>query len=176
MKALLSLPHSVLLPIILRIYWAYRTQRDGHSVETRKLRRHVYMGYRMILRKGVEIGKFYSIARQTILGVGNHNVDAVTATPFPNALELGRLVPLQINVPQLLGPEGGHDVLIGINSTMMSVVPIGNGAVVAANSVVTLDVPPYAIVGGSPVRGLRYRFSEETLAALQTIAWWDWDE
>lgn len=52
---------------------------------------------------------------------------------------------------------------------------IGDGAVVAAKSVVSADVPPYAIVAGNPARLVRMRFSEADIARLLRIAWWDWD-
>jgi virginiamycin A acetyltransferase len=53
-------------------------------------------------------------------------------------------------------------------------VKIGNGAIVAARSVVTADVPAYAVVGGNPARMIKMRFDEATIAAMQEIAWWDW--
>ena len=54
-------------------------------------------------------------------------------------------------------------------------VTIGDGAIVAAKSVVTADVRPYAIVGGNPAKPLRRRFPEEVVAELLEIRWWDWD-
>lgn len=68
-----------------------------------------------------------------------------------------------------------NDVWIGHGATIMAGVTLHNGCVVAADAVVTKDVPPYAIVGGNPAKVLRYRFDEETIARLQKIAWWDWD-
>lgn len=68
-----------------------------------------------------------------------------------------------------------NDVWVGHGATIMAGVTLRNGCVVAANAVVTKDVPPYAIVGGNPARVLRYRFEPEIIAALQKIAWWDWD-
>ena len=53
-------------------------------------------------------------------------------------------------------------------------VRIGNGAVVGSNSVVTKDVPAYAIAGGSPAKVIRQRFSRSIAEALETTAWWDW--
>jgi virginiamycin A acetyltransferase len=66
-------------------------------------------------------------------------------------------------------------VWIGFGATIMSGVKIGNGAVIAANSHVIKDVPPYAIVGGNPAKVIKYRFTEEQIEELQKIAWWDWD-
>ena len=63
---------------------------------------------------------------------------------------------------------------IGYGALIMAGVTIGNGAVVAAGAVVTKDVAPYTIVGGVPARAIRPRFDEKTIAALQTMQWWDW--
>ena len=67
-----------------------------------------------------------------------------------------------------------NDVWIGHGATIMSGVTLHNGCVVAAESMVTKDVPPYGIVGGNPAKILGYRFDEATIAWLQKIAWWDW--
>ena len=70
----------------------------------------------------------------------------------------------------------GHDVWIGRGAIIMGGVRIGNGAVVAANAVVTKDVEPYAIVGGNPAAIIKYRFDRQTIEAMQQIRWWDWPE
>lgn len=68
----------------------------------------------------------------------------------------------------------GNDVWIGYDATIMPGRTVGHGAIVGSGSLVTKDVPPYAIVGGNPARVIRHRFSEETVARLLAIAWWDW--
>ena len=67
----------------------------------------------------------------------------------------------------------GNDVWTGLNVTVLGGVSIGDGAIIAASSVVTRDVPPYAIVGGAPAKVLRFRFAEKTIARLQALRWWD---
>ena len=57
----------------------------------------------------------------------------------------------------------------------MQGVTIGDGAIIAAGSVITKDVPPYAIVGGAN-KLIKYRFDEDTIEGLQTLKWWDWDD
>ena len=69
-----------------------------------------------------------------------------------------------------------NDVWIGAKSTIMSGIKISNGSIVGACSVVTKDVPPYAIVAGNPAKVVKYRFSEEQIDKLLSIAWWNWDE
>jgi tetrahydrodipicolinate N-succinyltransferase len=55
----------------------------------------------------------------------------------------------------------------------MAGVNIGDGAVIAAASVVTKDVPPYAIAGGVPAALIRYRFPEKTIERLLRVKWWE---
>lgn len=70
----------------------------------------------------------------------------------------------------------GNDVWIGLKATIMGGVHIGNGAVVAAGSVVTKDVPPYAVVGGNPAKIIKYRFPKDICEKLDKIKWWYWPE
>lgn len=69
-----------------------------------------------------------------------------------------------------------NDVWIGQGCTIYGGVTIHNGSVVAGNSVVTKDVPPYAIVGGVPARIIKYRFDEDTIQKLLDIQWWNWSD
>lgn len=66
----------------------------------------------------------------------------------------------------------GNDVWIGCNSIILRGVTIGDGAVIAAGSVVTTDIDPYAIVGGNPARLIRYRCSETQKRKLEKTKWW----
>ncbi|MFL1677410.1 CatB-related O-acetyltransferase [Paenibacillus dendritiformis] len=119
------------------------------------------------------IGKFCSFAaRVTILLGGEHNVDWVTTYPFnpifPAASPFTGHPKTKGNVVI------GHDVWIGIDSYVLSGVTIGHGAVIAARSTVSKDIPPYAIAGGNPARVIRYRFPPHIIEGLLRIAWWDW--
>lgn len=124
--------------------------------------------------RGVTVGRFSSIngGTRVLLG-GNHHPEWVSTYPFrikyglPGAYEDGQ--------PWSRGPvEIGCDVWIGYDVVVLSGVNIGNGAVVAAGAVVTKDVPPYAIVAGNPATVKRFRFDEDTVAALLRIEWWNW--
>jgi virginiamycin A acetyltransferase len=68
----------------------------------------------------------------------------------------------------------GNDVWIGLGSVIMPGVTLHDGCVIGAKSYVVSDVPPYAIVMGTPARVVKYRFSEENIRIMQEIRWWDW--
>lgn len=68
----------------------------------------------------------------------------------------------------------GHDVWLGYQALILPGVRIGHGAVVAAASVVTAEVPPYAIVAGNPARVIRRRYADDDVDRLLRAAWWDW--
>ena len=70
----------------------------------------------------------------------------------------------------------GNDVWIATNVTILRGVEIGDGAVIAAGSVVTKSVPPYAVVGGNPAKFIKWRFPLEAREKLLEIKWWDWDD
>lgn len=70
--------------------------------------------------------------------------------------------------------EIGHDVWLGHNVTVRAGVKIGHGAVVGSCSVVTKDIPPYAIAVGVPAKVIKYRFPDDEIEKLLDIKWWDW--
>lgn len=74
------------------------------------------------------------------------------------------------------GIKIGNDVWVGRRALILPGVTIGDGAVVAAHATVVKNVPPYAIVGGTPAEIIRYRFPNEIIAKMLAIAWWNWDD
>lgn len=113
----------------------------------------------------LSIGSFCSIAENVnfILG-GNHIYENVLTYPIrANIMNQG--YEATSNGPIIIK----DDVWIGFGATILSGVHIGQGAVVAAGSVVTKDVPPYAIVGGVPAKVIKYRFSQEIVDELLKI-------
>lgn len=124
------------------------------------------------------IGKFCSIGPNLLCGWGRHPVDGISTSPMFYSTERQNGVTLcdRDKYAERCPINIGNDVFIGMNVTILDGVNIGNGAVIGAGTVVSKDVPPYAIMVGNPIRILRYRFSEETIQKLLEIAWWDWPD
>lgn len=120
------------------------------------------------------LGRYCSISSGvTILLGGDHRVDWVSTYPFNVFHAEAQHIR---GHPTTRGDVViGNDVWIGTNVTIISGVTIGNGACLAAESVIVKDVPPYTIAGGNPAKPLKQRFSDEQIAALERIRWWDWE-
>lgn len=111
------------------------------------------------------IGSFVSIAPNvSFLLDGNHNTDTFSTYPFKVKIigeQCESLSKGEIRVED--------DVWIGMNSTILSGVKIGKGAIIAAGSVVVKDVAPYSIVGGNPAKLIKLRFSNDIIDLLKEV-------
>lgn len=121
------------------------------------------------------IGKFCSIGQNiTVYIGGDHRHDWITTYPFGH---VNKDVFSNFNGDGHVMFKGdvviGNDVWIGINSTIMNGVKIGDGAVIAANSHVVKDVDAYSIVGGNPAKHIRYRFDDTIVNKLNKLKWWE---
>lgn len=127
-----------------------------------------------------EIGNFTHIGENCILGQGTHSVSNVTTYPLSyhftktindvskdDSSDLNRTSHTTIIK---------NDVYIGESVVIQAGLRIGNGAVIASRSVVTKDVPDYAVVAGIPAKIIKYRFSEDIINYLLKIEWWNWDD
>lgn len=123
------------------------------------------------------IGKFCSIASGTkfIMGPANHRISSVTTYPFHVFGGLwSEQTPDHISQLPFKGDTIiGNDVWFGRECVVMPGIKIGDGAIVAAYSVVTRDVEPYSVVGGNPARFLKKRFGDELIELLLRLKWWD---
>jgi len=123
----------------------------------------------------LKIGKYCSIGPEVTIFLGSeHRIDWVSTYPFPFFWEEARSIP---GHPSTKGDVViGNDVWSGFGVTVLSGVTVGDGAAVGARSVVTRDIPPYAIAAGNPARVIRYRFDEGTIRKLLEIQWWHWPD
>lgn len=123
------------------------------------------------------IGKFCSIAcgARFLFTSANHTLSSLSTYPFPLFFEEWDTPVSEIT--QAWDNWGdiviGSDVWIGYEAVILSGVHIGDGAVIGARAVVTRDVEPYTIVGGTPARPIRKRFRQQTIELLEALRWWD---
>lgn len=156
-------------PLIMRQNWRYDAYEIGAGTYGRPDIRFYGEG------STLKIGNYCSIAGDvTILLGGEHHLDWVSSYPFSVYAEGAQDLP---GYPLTKGDVViGSDVWIGYGALILSGVKIGDGAVIAARSLVNKNVEPYSIVGGVPAKHLRYRFPEETIKKLLEIQWWNWSE
>ncbi|MFK7947231.1 MAG: CatB-related O-acetyltransferase [Saprospiraceae bacterium] len=157
--------------IIVGDYTYYDDFEDVYNFEKNVKYHFDFTGDKLI------IGKFCMIASDVtfIMNGANHLTDAISTYPFAifgadwqNAMD-GKTYPYKGDLVI------GNDVWIGYKATIMAGVTIGDGAIIAAHSVVTKDVEPYSIVGGNPAKLIKKRFSESTVQQLLESEWWNWE-
>jgi len=158
--------------IIIGDYTYYDDPNGVENFEKNVLYHYPFLGDKLI------IGKFCAIAEgvKFIMNGANHKLSAFTTYPFSlfgNGWE--KVIPKKGELPFKGDTIIDNDVWIGFESVIMPGIHIGNGAIVGARSLVTRDVPPYAIVGGNPARIIKMRFTEEVVSLLQKAEWWNWD-
>jgi virginiamycin A acetyltransferase len=124
------------------------------------------------------IGRYCALAAgvRFLMAGANHPTAGVSTFPFAifGGAWAEQTLDLVLAVPSRGDTIVGNDVWIGYEAVIMPGVRIGDGAIVAAESVVTRDVPPYGVVAGNPARLVRTRFDETDVDRLLRAAWWDW--
>lgn len=134
-----------------------------------------------------KVGKFCSIAGHVILAAGNHPVSYVSTSPYTysrmaNSLAIENRYKDEfyyIDEKKHYLCEIGNDVWIGTGALLVcskKALKIGDGAIIAAGSVVIDDVPPYALVAGCPAKVVKYRFEKKEIEQLLKLKWWNKDE
>lgn len=152
-------------------YTYYDDPRGPEHFEAQVLYHFPFIGDRLC------IGKFCALAQgiKFIMNGANHAMGGFSTYPFyifGNGWETQ--TPPTDSLPYKGDTIVKNDVWIGHQATIMPGVCIGNGAVVATQSVVVQDVPDYAIVGGNPAQIIRLRFEPMVIDQLLEIAWWNW--
>jgi acetyltransferase-like isoleucine patch superfamily enzyme len=188
-----------IIPPRLRSLWAaYKLKRSGvtvsESAELQNVRFGIhnavypkskvsnvvlgdfsYVGEETWLRNA-RVGKYCSIGPRCIIGLGMHPTEHFVSThpAFYSTLgQVSRSFTDEQRFVEIAEIDIGHDVWIGAHAVIIDGTRIGTGAIIAAGSVVTADVPAYAIVGGIPAKIIRYRFDENTIELLIQSNWWN---
>ncbi|MEM8541239.1 MAG: CatB-related O-acetyltransferase [Pseudomonadota bacterium] len=123
----------------------------------------------------LQIGKFCQIAQgvQFITSTANHPMDGISTYPFA-IFDPPRFANYRNSLPAGSDTIIGNDCWIGREAMIMPGAHIGNGVIIGAGSVVAGTIPDYAVVVGNPGRVARKRFSDDAIATLLALAWWDW--
>ena len=138
------------------------------------------------LPDGMRVGRYCSISRGLTFIDSFHPTDRLTTSALmfrpANRLFQPAVTPALRDyakefstVGEAPYPSIGHDVWIGGGVTLGMGIRVGHGAIIAANSTVTKDVPAYAVVAGNPARVVKMRFGDEMVARLLASSWWDYD-
>jgi virginiamycin A acetyltransferase len=157
--------------IVIGDYTYYDDPDDAENFERNVLYHFSFIGDKLV------IGKFCALARgvKFIMNGANHKMSGFSTYPFyifGGGWE--QAMPQPGDLPYKGDTVIGNDVWIGYEALIMPGVRIGDGAIIAARSVVVSDIPAYAIAGGNPARVIRERFEPGVAKELQNLAWWDW--
>lgn len=158
--------------IIIGDYTYYDDPEDSENFERNVLYHFPFIGDRLI------IGRFCALARgvKFIMNGANHQIDGFSTYPFEifgNGWE--KIADPSEEVSHKGDTVIGNDVWIGYEAVIMPGVQVGDGAIIAAKSVVVKDVAAYTVVGGNPAQSIRQRFDSEIIQALLEISWWHWN-
>lgn len=152
-------------------YTYYDDVNGAEEFEKHVTHHYDFLGDKLI------IGKFCAIAHgiEFVMNGANHRMCSVTTYPF-NIMGNGweKATPTLDDLPLKGDTIVGNDVWIGQHVVVMPGVYIGDGAIIAANSVVTKDVPAYHIVGGNPAKVIRKRFNDDLIQHMLDLKWWNW--
>lgn len=144
----------------------------GHDIEVypkttvdreSEINSYTFIGSNCSITK-VKIGYFTSIANNVSIGMGEHRTDSISTSSLFYKDPLKTLTEKECVI--------GNDVWIGVDCVILRGVQIGDGAVIGANSVVTKDIPDYAIAVGSPARVIKYRFNDVQQKIIKESKWW----
>lgn len=123
------------------------------------------------IQPGTEIGRYCSFANNVYIYTRNHPYTCKSTHPFFYNASLKIVDKDLIPYSRMII---GNDVWIGMNVIILpSVSYIGDGVVIGAGSIVTKNVPPYAIMAGNPAKVIKYRFDQDRIDQLLKEKWWN---
>lgn len=152
-----------------------RAVQGGHHIEilegskvdgTSRVGSYTYLGSNVCVTRST-IGRYVSIANNVSIGQGEHDLSRLSTSSifYDNPWET--LTQGEVDI--------APDAWVGVDAVILRGVKLGIGSVVAANAVVTKDVPDFAIVVGVPARIIRYRFEPDFQRAIRASRWWELD-
>ena len=143
-----------------------RIQSGAHVDKQSGIESYTYIGNNCFITHA-HVGRYCSIANNVSIGQGEHDLNQISTSSIFYSDPLSILTVGKCNI--------GNDVWIGVDAIILRGVTISNGAVVAANAVVTHDVPEFAVVAGVPAKIIKYRFPESVRDKIIKSQWWNGD-
>lgn len=156
-------------------FGGYNAVGDECSIQRSRIGAYSYVSRNCRLQH-CTLGKYVSVGPNCLIGLGKHPVEAFLSTHpvFYSTRKQNGTTFVSENLFEEFEPiEIGSDVWIGANVVILDGVKIGHGAIIAAGSIVNRDVQPFEIVGGVPVKNIRYRFDEEKIKRILDLEWWN---
>jgi len=156
-------------------------------IQAASMGRYTFVNIGTCIFGRVVVGRFSSFARNCQVGGAEHAIHHLTTSSFgsnrrwfpddPLAQSARRRVWTKALPPgrKARGANAiiGNDVWVGAAAIVLDGITIGDGAVIGAASVVTKNIPPYAIAAGNPAKIIRYRFDSDIISRLMAAAWWN---
>lgn len=143
------------------------TLGKGTSIdEASNVGEYTYIGERCKVTKA-QIGRYCSIGDNVTIGPGEHRLNCTTLHNVSGIASYSDLTNKKCVI--------GNDVWIGVDAIILRGVEIGNGAVIAANSVVTKNIDAYTVVAGVPAKVIKKRLNKEIIEQLEMDKWWQYD-
>jgi len=150
---------------------------EFNTIENSVIGDYSYTGPWCILQNAI-VGRFSNIAAAVRIGPTQHPMERPTMHHFTYRRRMYGFDTVDdesfFEWRRSRVTSIGHDTWIGHGAQVLSGLVVGHGSVIAAGAVVTHDVQPYTIVAGVPAKPLRHRFTDNQVAALLRICWWDW--
>jgi len=151
-----------------------------------RIGRYTFINRGTTLFYNTKVGRYCSIGKNCEIGAVDHPIDWLSTSPiqynigaeFDYKEDCANFKQIKFTEQEDIENKGtdiGNDVWIGSLVFIKCGITIGDGAILAAGSVITKDIPPYAIVGGVPAKIIRYRFDRDTIDRLLELKWWDMD-
>lgn len=141
-----------------------------------KIGKYSYIGNNSFV-SDTDIGNFTSISTDCYIGGTSHPTDWVSTSPVFHKWENIMKKNFARHEFEIFRRTTiGNDVWIGNRVMIKAGVNIADGAVIGMGSIVTKDIGPYEIWAGNPARMIRKRFDDETIAALEEMKWWNWND
>ncbi|NTS42552.1 CatB-related O-acetyltransferase [Flavisolibacter sp. BT320] len=150
---------------------------DCYHIADTIVEKGTYIGPNAVI-SNTTIGRFCSIGPNFCCGWGIHPLHGISTSPvfYSTKMQVGFSYSKEDKIIETKRIFIGNDVFIGRNVTILDGITIGDGAVIGAGAVVSKDIPPYAVAVGSPIKIIKYRFSQDIIHSLTEIKWWEKDE